>query len=114
VDKRATGESVMDKATSREKPRQSWAGLALISLGFFGIQIGFALQNANMSRIFQTLGASVEDLPALWVAAPLTGLLVQPIIGHYSDRTWGPSARRWRWSICRSRPTSSPLPSLCG
>ncbi|MEQ1725127.1 MAG: MFS transporter [Sphingopyxis sp.] len=71
-----------------EKPRQSWAGLAMISLGFFGIQIGFALQNANMSRIFQTLGASVEDLPALWVAAPLTGLLIQPIIGHYSDRTW--------------------------
>ena len=60
----------------------------MISLGFFGIQIGFALQNANMSRIFQTLGTSLDDLPALWVAAPLTGLLVQPIVGHYSDRTW--------------------------
>lgn len=77
-----------------EKPRQNWAGLVLISIGFFGIQIGFALQNANMSRIFQTLGASVEELPALWVAAPLTGLLVQPIIGHYSDRTWGRFGRR--------------------
>jgi maltose/moltooligosaccharide transporter len=77
-----------------EKPRQGWGGLIAISLGFFGIQIGFALQNANMSRIFQTLGASVEELPALWVAAPLTGLLVQPIIGHYSDRTWGRFGRR--------------------
>ena len=71
-----------------EKPRQSWAGLFNISFGFFGIQIGFALQNANMSRIFQTLGSSMEKLPALWIAAPLTGLLVQPVIGHMSDRTW--------------------------
>lgn len=71
-----------------DKPRQSWAGLANISFGFFGIQIGFALQNANMSRVFQSLGSSLDDLPALWVAAPLTGLLVQPVIGHLSDRTW--------------------------
>src|SRR3954451_22018542 len=78
----------MDKATTVEKPRQSLAGLWNISFGFFGIQIGFALQNSNMSRIFQTLGSSLDDLPALWVAAPLTRLLVQPIIGHMSDRTW--------------------------
>ncbi|KTE22535.1 MFS transporter [Sphingopyxis sp. H050] len=71
-----------------EKPRQSRAGLWNISFGFFGIQIGFALQNANMSRIFQSLGEDIEKLPGLWVAAPLTGLLVQPIIGHLSDRTW--------------------------
>ena len=71
-----------------EKPRQDWAGLANISFGFFGIQIGFALQNANMSRVFQSLGSSMDDLPALWVAAPLTGLLIQPVIGHMSDRTW--------------------------
>ena len=71
-----------------EKPPQSFAGLWNISFGFFGIQIGFALQNANMSRIFQSLGSSLDDLPALWVAAPLTGLLVQPIIGHMSDKTW--------------------------
>ncbi|MBX9795928.1 MFS transporter [Sphingomonas sp.] len=74
------------------KPRQSAAGLWNISFGFFGIQIGFALQNANMSRIFQTLSPDDPDilnkLPALWVAAPLTGLLVQPVIGHFSDRTW--------------------------
>ncbi|MFT4057190.1 MAG: MFS transporter [Novosphingobium sp.] len=71
-----------------DKPRQGWAGLWNISFGFFGIQIGFALQNANMSRVFQSLGSGIDDLPALWVAAPLTGLLVQPIVGHMSDRTW--------------------------
>ena len=71
-----------------EKPRQSLAGLWNISFGFFGIQIGFALQNANMSRIFQSLGSSLDDLPALWIAAPLTGLLVQPIVGFLSDKTW--------------------------
>ncbi len=71
-----------------EKPRQGFWGLWNISFGFFGIQIGFALQNANMSRIFQSLGAELDNLSALWIAAPLTGLLVQPIIGHMSDRTW--------------------------
>jgi maltose/moltooligosaccharide transporter len=75
-----------------EKPRQSFAGLWNISFGFFGIQIGFALQNANMSRIFQSLSPNnpeiLNDLFWLWAAAPLTGLLVQPIIGHMSDRTW--------------------------
>jgi len=70
------------------KPRRSFFDLCRISVGFFGIQIGFALQNANMSRVFQSLGSDVDSLPALWVAAPLTGLLVQPVIGHLSDRTW--------------------------
>jgi maltose/moltooligosaccharide transporter len=79
---------------SMERPRQGFWGLWNISFGFFGIQIGFALQNANMSRVFQTLGASMDDLPALWVAAPLTGLLVQPIVGHLSDRTWNRLGRR--------------------
>jgi maltose/moltooligosaccharide transporter len=78
----------MNKEVALEKPRQSLAGLWNISFGFFGIQIGFALQNANMSRIFQSLGSSLDDLPALWIAAPLTGLLVQPIVGHLSDKTW--------------------------
>lgn len=59
-----------------------------MSFGFLGIQMGFALQNANVSRIFQTLGAKIEDIPILWVAAPLTGLIIQPIIGYFSDRTW--------------------------
>ena len=78
----------MNTMQSIEKPRQSFAALWNISFGFFGIQVGFALQSANMSRIFQTLGSSLDDLPALWIAAPLTGLLVQPVIGHMSDRTW--------------------------
>ena len=76
------------------RPRQGFWGLWNISFGFFGIQIGFALQNANMSRIFQSLGESLDDLALLWIAAPLTGLLVQPVIGHYSDRTWCRFGRR--------------------
>ncbi|HQY11249.1 MAG TPA: MFS transporter [Ferruginibacter sp.] len=63
-----------------------------MSFGFFGIQFGFALQNANVSRIFQTLGAEIDKIGFLWIAAPITGLLVQPIIGYLSDRTWHP---RW-------------------
>jgi len=78
----------MNATAVSEKPRQSVAALWNISFGFLGIQVGFALQTANMSRIFQSLGSSLDDLPALWIAAPLTGLLVQPIIGHMSDRTW--------------------------
>ena len=62
--------------------------------GFLGIQFGFALQNANVSRIFQTLGASIDQIPLLWIAAPLTGLIVQPIVGYYSDRTWTRLGRR--------------------
>ncbi|WP_108812329.1 MFS transporter [Sphingorhabdus sp. Alg231-15] len=71
-----------------EKPRQGFWGLWNISFGFFGIQIGFALQNANMSRIFQSLGAELDNLSVLWIAAPLTGLLVQPVVGYLSDKTW--------------------------
>ncbi|MCF6212909.1 MAG: MFS transporter [Flavobacteriaceae bacterium] len=59
-----------------------------MSFGFLGIQFGFALQGGFMSRIFQTLGAEKESIPILWIAAPLTGLLIQPIIGYMSDRTW--------------------------
>ncbi|UOD33227.1 MFS transporter [Massilia violaceinigra] len=61
-----------------------------MSFGFFGIQFGFALQNANTSRIFSTLGANADDLPLFWLAAPVTGLLVQPVIGYLSDNTWHP------------------------
>jgi len=67
-----------------------------MSFGFLGIQFGFALQGGNMSRIFQTLGASEDSIPMLWIAAPLTGLIVQPIIGYLSDRTWHPKFGRRR------------------
>ncbi len=71
-----------------QRPRLSFWQIWNMCFGFFGIQVGFGLQNANVSRIFQTLGADVEALPILWIAAPLTGLLVQPVIGYWSDRTW--------------------------
>jgi maltose/moltooligosaccharide transporter len=76
------------------RPTRGFAGLWNISFGFFGIQIGFALQNANASRIFQALGTPLDHLALMWIAAPLTGLLVQPLVGHYSDRTWGRLGRR--------------------
>jgi maltose/moltooligosaccharide transporter len=79
---------------AKTKPDLSFWQIWNMSFGFFGIQFGFALQNANVSRIFETLGAKVEDIPILWVAAPVTGLIVQPIIGHMSDRTWNRLGRR--------------------
>lgn len=79
---------------TRIKPRQGFWGLWNISFGYFGIQIAFALQNANVSRIFQSLGSSVDDLAFLWIAGPVTGLIVQPLIGYHSDRTWGFLGRR--------------------
>ena len=78
----------------RQKPALSFWQIWNMCFGFLGIQFGFALQNANVSRIFQSLGASVDDLPVLWLAAPVTGLLVQPVIGYMSDRTWGRLGRR--------------------
>jgi maltose/moltooligosaccharide transporter len=83
--------SVAAASTStREKPRLSFWQIWNMSFGFLGIQFGFELQNSNVSRIFETLGANKDDIPILWIAAPLTGLLVQPIIGYFSDRTWHP------------------------
>ena len=76
------------------KPALGFWQIWNMCFGFLGIQMGFALQNANVSRIFQTLGASVDDIPILWIAAPVTGLVVQPIVGYYSDRTWTRLGRR--------------------
>jgi MFS family permease len=78
----------------KQKPRLSFWQIWNMSFGFLGIQFGFALQNANVSRIFETLGARVEDIPVLWIAAPVTGLIIQPIIGHMSDNTWNRLGRR--------------------
>lgn len=82
--------------TVLHRPRLNFAQLWNMSFGFFGIQFGFALQNANVSRIFQTLGADIDKLGYLWLAAPATGFLVQPIIGYLSDRTWHPKWGRRR------------------
>src|SRR5215212_2046790 len=76
------------------KPRLSFWQIWNMSFGFFGIQFGWGLQMGNMSAIYEYLGASESELPLLWLAAPLTGLIVQPIIGHMSDRTWGRLGRR--------------------
>ncbi len=78
------------------RPLMSFRQILNMSFGFFGIQFGFALQNANVSRIFQTLGAEIDKIGFLWIAAPVTGLLVQPIIGYLSDRTWHPKWGRRR------------------
>jgi maltose/moltooligosaccharide transporter len=72
------------------KPRLNFWQIWNMSFGFLGIQFGFELQNSNVSRIFETLGANKDEIPILWIAAPLTGLVVQPIIGYISDRTWHP------------------------
>lgn len=81
-------------ALAGKKPKLSFWQIWNMSFGFLGIQFGFALQNANTSRIFETLGAAVDDIPILWIAAPVTGLIVQPIVGYMSDRTWTKLGRR--------------------
>ncbi|WP_299486032.1 MFS transporter [Acaryochloris sp. IP29b_bin.137] len=84
-----------DCTSNRSKaPKLSFWQLWNMSFGFFGIQFGWGLQMANTSSIFEHLGARVHQLPLLWLAAPLTGLIVQPVIGYLSDHTWGPLGRR--------------------
>lgn len=77
-----------------EKPQQTFLQLVYMCLGFFGIQFGWALQMGNMSAIYSRLGASEAQIPLLWLAAPVTGLVVQPLVGYYSDRTWCGLGRR--------------------
>lgn len=76
------------------KPRFNFFQILSLSMGFLGIQFGYALQNANASRILQTFGADIEQLSWFWLAAPITGMIIQPIIGHYSDNTWTRLGRR--------------------
>lgn len=76
------------------KPRLTLAQIFAMSFGFMGIQFGFALQNGNTSRILRSFGAHVEQLPLFWIVAPLVGMIVQPIVGHYSDKTWNRLGRR--------------------
>ena len=76
------------ETTKGTKKQLSFWQIWNMSFGFLGIQMGFALQNGNASRILTDLGAKVESLSWFWLVAPLTGLIVQPIIGYWSDRTW--------------------------
>lgn len=76
------------------KPVLSFWQIWNMCFGFLGLQFAFALQNANMSRIFQSLGADLDQMPLLWIAAPCSGLLVQPLVGYFSDRTWTRLGRR--------------------
>jgi maltose/moltooligosaccharide transporter len=82
----------MAQLITAKKPILNLKQVINMSVGFLGIQFGFGLQNANVSRIFQSLGAKIDNIPILWIAAPLTGLIMQPVIGHLSDKTWSP---RW-------------------
>jgi maltose/moltooligosaccharide transporter len=88
----AAGAIIDNSSALRVKPRLSFWQIWNMSFGFLGIQFGFALQNGNMSRIFETMGAKQDELAFLWLAAPATGLIIQPIVGYLSDRTWSP---RW-------------------
>ena len=82
-----------------DKPKLDFWQIWNMSFGFLGIQFGWGLQMANMSAIYEYLGARADQIPMLWLAAPLTGLIVQPIIGYVSDRTWG-----------RARPAAAVFP----
>lgn len=88
----AVSSSIPSSAKGIDKPTLGFWQIWNMNFGFLGIQFGFALQNANVSRIFETLGANIDDIAILWIAAPMTGLFVQPLIGHLSDKTWSP---RW-------------------
>ncbi len=79
---------------SKPKPRLTILQIVFMSFGFLGIQFGFALQNGNTSRILRSFGADVDQLPMFWIVAPLVGMIVQPLIGHYSDHTWTKMGRR--------------------
>lgn len=85
--------TALSKGT-KPKPRLTLGQIFTMSFGFLGIQFGFALQNGNTSRILRSFGADVEQLPMFWIVAPLVGMIVQPIIGHYSDNTWNRLGRR--------------------
>jgi maltose/moltooligosaccharide transporter len=98
----------MHAATST-KPKLSFWQLWNISFGFFGIQVGFALQNGNASRILTSFGADVEHLSWFWLAAPLTGMIIQPIIGYYSDKTWTSLGRRKPYFLAGSIVASAAL-----
>src|SRR3954471_22929858 len=90
------GSSISTPGTTSNKPTLTLIQIINMSVGFFGIQFGWDLQRANMGPIYEHLHANADDIPLLFLAAPLTGLLVQPVIGYMSDRTWSPRFGRRR------------------
>lgn len=90
----SAGSSSMAPKEGVEKPKLGLGSIINLSMGFMGIQMGFGLQNGNASRILANYGADVHELSWFWIVAPLTGLIVQPIIGHMGDKTWGVLGRR--------------------
>lgn len=90
----ASSSAPVHSVTASPKPKLTFWQIFNLSFGFLGIQFGFALQNGNTSRILRSFGADVEQLPMFWIVAPLVGMIVQPIIGHYSDKTWNRLGRR--------------------
>jgi maltose/moltooligosaccharide transporter len=86
----------MSTAYTGEKVKMSFWQIWNMCFGFFGIQFGWSLQMGNMSAIYEFLGAAPDEIPGLWLAAPMTGLIVQPIVGYLSDRTWHPKLGRRR------------------
>lgn len=93
----------------RKKPRLSFWQIWNMSFGFLGIQFGFALQNANASRILQTFGAEVDQLSWFWLVAPITGMIIQPIVGYFSDKTWNRLGRRRPYFLAGAFLTSTAL-----
>jgi maltose/moltooligosaccharide transporter len=94
IDASVDVKTLKNSMSDRPKKRLNFLQIINMSVGFFGIQFGWALQMTNMSAIFEHLGAQADEIPILWLAAPLTGLIVQPMVGHMSDNTWGPLGRR--------------------
>ena len=84
----------LENIVMTEKRNLSFGQLFNLSFGFFGVQIAYALQSANISRIFATLGADPHQLSFFWVLPPLMGMIVQPLVGKYSDKTWNRLGRR--------------------
>jgi maltose/moltooligosaccharide transporter len=105
----ASSSFIRDKDDLVPKPRLNFWQIFNMSFGFLGIQFGFALQNSNASGILRNYGADVHELSWFWIAAPLVGLIVQPIVGYYSDKTWNRLGRRRPYFLAGAILSSSAL-----
>jgi maltose/moltooligosaccharide transporter len=108
----ATASVQTASSASVKKPKLSFAQIFNMSFGFLGIQFGFALQNSNASGILRNYGADVDKLSWFWLVAPIVGIIVQPIVGHYSDRTWNRLGRRKPYFLAGALLSSTALTLL--